>query len=496
MISFEPNILIKPFSVFVFKLTLIPLLFVGNLKAQDFKVEIDTLHIDTSYAFMQYSSLTTAKKFKQLFDATPNRRLVIFHYGASHIQGEVVTTRAKEYLLNDFGDAGPGYLFPFSAAKTYSGINYKTSHQGNWDYSKSYKLYAEIPQGVRGMTIETRDSSASFKLKFNNKIPSDEYDLIVFFDNNELTPDFKILADSNIFNVNDSLLALYQGKNYLTLNLNQSLDSLSLQVKCPDSNNLLRFYGFSLQKKRDSGILYHPLGVGASPFESVLYLEHLKEQAAVLKPDIVLLDFGTNNILYDNSVPEKMPEYVEKAVSLFREINPEIIIVLTSTQDLYYKGRYIDAAVEFNHLMDSLAKLHDCMYWNFYDLSGGFAQIKHWKNEGFAQGDHIHLTPQGYKIKGWLLYKSFVNTLSYIESNPDSTSLTVAVKNYDELIEANRKRKKSRNKSSSNDKSYVVKQGDTLSEIAEKHGTTVKRIKQLNNLSSDFIKIGQRLELK
>ena len=42
---------------------------------------------------------------------------------------------------------------------------------------------------------------------------------------------------------------------------------------------------------------------------------------------------------------------------------------------------------------------------------------------------------------------------------------------------------------------YVVKSGDTLSHIAQRNGTTVSKIKRLNQLKSDLIKIGQKLEL-
>jgi LysM repeat protein len=43
---------------------------------------------------------------------------------------------------------------------------------------------------------------------------------------------------------------------------------------------------------------------------------------------------------------------------------------------------------------------------------------------------------------------------------------------------------------------WVVKEGDTLYSIAEKTGTTVSRLKHLNGLKNDIIKIGQKLTLK
>jgi membrane-bound lytic murein transglycosylase D len=44
--------------------------------------------------------------------------------------------------------------------------------------------------------------------------------------------------------------------------------------------------------------------------------------------------------------------------------------------------------------------------------------------------------------------------------------------------------------------SYVVKQGDYLGLIARRNGTTVARIKQLNGLKSDVIRVGQRLRVR
>ena len=151
---------------------------------QDSIPVIERLKIDTSYAFLQYPSLATAQKLTNIFSQASENRLVVFHFGASHIQSEVVTTEAKAYLHENFGDAGPGFLFPFSAAKTYGSINYKTSHTGTWTSAKSFQPYPKIPLGVRGMTVETRDPNASFTLTFPSPLPKEEYELLLFFDNN------------------------------------------------------------------------------------------------------------------------------------------------------------------------------------------------------------------------------------------------------------------------------------------------------------------------
>ncbi len=42
---------------------------------------------------------------------------------------------------------------------------------------------------------------------------------------------------------------------------------------------------------------------------------------------------------------------------------------------------------------------------------------------------------------------------------------------------------------------YTVKSGDTLTKIAKTHGTTVKAIEAANNLTTDHIKVGQKLNI-
>jgi LysM repeat protein len=45
------------------------------------------------------------------------------------------------------------------------------------------------------------------------------------------------------------------------------------------------------------------------------------------------------------------------------------------------------------------------------------------------------------------------------------------------------------------EEAYMVKSGDTLTKIAKAHGTTVKAIKAASNLTTDHIKVGQKLTI-
>jgi hypothetical protein len=465
------------------------------------------LELDTQFCFFQYHSLEAAQRFKNNMNKAYHGKAVVCHYGASHIQSEIVTTKASDLLKERFGNAGPGFVFPFSAADSYDGINYKSSHTGHWKYAKSYQIPPKIPLGIRGMTVQTADTSASVMMKFKTPHADQLYEIHVFFERNDSTPGVEILVDSVCYQFTSDRMASADS-NYITVLHRGAIRSVGLKwlsdTLSVSRNRVLTFYGFSIEHENERGLLYQPFGVGASPFQAVLYLDKMEEQAEVIRPDVVIIDYGTNNILYTNEVPSDLSDMVDKAVRKFRAVNPDVTIILTSMQDLYYKKRYIDAGIRYNYLMDSLAAVHDCLYWNFYDLSGGYKRIRDWQAKGFAKDDHIHLTQKGYDLKGLLLYKSFINSLAFIDRFPNCTRWSMPVCLYEDRCDAddaiNVSSKSKKGSSEDNGRSrkgiHVVKRGETLSGIASKYGTTVSRLKKINRLTSDRLQIGQNIRTK
>jgi membrane-bound lytic murein transglycosylase D len=62
---------------------------------------------------------------------------------------------------------------------------------------------------------------------------------------------------------------------------------------------------------------------------------------------------------------------------------------------------------------------------------------------------------------------------------------------------SHRSSRKSEKKSKKNrSKNVTIKNGDTLSEIAERNGTTVKKLKKLNGISGNSIRAGKKIRVK
>lgn len=342
------------------------------------------------------------------------------------------------------------------------------------------------------MAVQTKDTTANVNFKFKNAIQQNDYELKLLMNVDSLTPNFKLKVDSSTFIINEKNMKENLGNDFISINYSGSINEISIELMEHDTTFQFSFYGIDIETKKQSGIVYHSLGVGAAPFRSILNIEELEKHAVILNPDLVILDFGTNDILFKNAIDDKLSEQIEKSIERFRAINPDILIVLTSTQDLFYKKKFITAGISFRNLIDSLAKKNDCLFWNWYDLSGGFGTIKTWNELGYAKKDGIHLTHEGYKIKGKLLFNSLMNTLKIIETNKEIIEFHSGLKFYE--LKKQSSKKQSINMTSEN--FHRVKSGETLSSIARKHNISVKKIKELNQLQSDIINTGEALKIK
>ena len=464
--------------------------------AQEFTIPAE-LKIDSSYNYIQFYDSVIGQKLANHFENVANDKVVIFHYGGSHIQAERPTTFARANFQEKYGNGGRGMIFNYGAANTYSSVNYASTFKGEWVYAKSFQIPPKIPLGVAGMSVEANALSAELNFKFKTAIPDERHRILLFTEIDSTTFNFDVKIDSTVYHFD--YLSLKDVGNKKMVEIIYTGSITDIQVKTVGGNPTgahFRFYGIDIEHLPNSGVVYHSLGVGAAPFRSVLYLDKMPDQASELKPDIVILDFGTNDILYHNKIDPKLPEQMRKAIRNFRAVNPEVLIVLTSTQDLFYKGKYITVGPAFRDLMDSIAREQNCLFWNWYDLSGGLGTIRTWYSSGYAQKDCIHLTQKGYQVKGEFLYSSFMNTLEKIHSDTLQNGLTIPLKVYESAIKIDTVTSTpAAPKPATKSKSYRVKSGDTLSQIAQRHHTTVAKIKKLNGLRSDMIRVGQILKI-
>lgn len=474
------------------------------------------LNVKNKLNFIQFQDATLFQQMVSGLTSAKSNGYSVVHFGDSHIQAEGPTSVARKNLQALYGDAGRGMMFAYSAANSYSSILYGTSHTGNWTYAKSFQSAPKLPLGVSGMTVRTDEKNAS--LIFNLKQPNSSYQkLRVFIKKDTSSFDFKIVTAEDQISI--------KIKDHVSSNLpyidipitgNQSKITIQLVQNSPNQN-FFEFYGMSLETSQNKGLIYHSVGVGASQYGSLLLEELLDEQLPSLNPNLIILDFGTNNYLYDNQVKPELGPQIEKIINNLRSIAPKATILLTSTQDLYYKSKHVTSGIVFRNLIDSLAKKNHCLFWDWYAVSGGKKSLVKWRDAGYAQTDLVHLTTKGYELKGQLLFEAIKNSMDSLVKKPTLQSLAISYSEQKETIpevipevkpenkqvvkvepkkpEVKKQDPKKDTNKKPTTKVHVVKKGDSLYGIAAKYKTTVPLLKKANKLKSDNLQIGQKLTI-
>lgn len=451
--------------------------------------------IHPEFDSIQFFQNSTIAPFYKAWKSASEEKLVIVYMGDSHVQPDILPGEFRKKLQAALGNGGRGMVFPYSTANTYSSMYYKSTHKGKWTYAKSWIVPPKMPLGVSGMTSKTTDAAANFTINFYTPLPDSYTKLRIYCKKEPSSFDIKldcggeakkIIVDSSFRN-NESFIEVDVPpiKQTITLGL----------VKNQTIQTEFEFYGLDIMSTSDTGVVVHCVGVGASRFQAVLYEELLDEQLPGMDPDLVILDYGTNDYLYDDSVRTSLEEEIKKGIKIIRTAAPGTTILLTTTQDMLYKYRKIHSGIRFSDLIRNIAKEDSCLFFDWFWISGGYGTIKSFQQKGLAQADGVHLTMSGYTLKGDVLAQAFMNTMKWLDTHPDADSLVLNVdslKNVQQQI-ISKEKTVQYVVSDSNAIKYKIKKGDNLGSIARRYGVTVAQLKVWNNLYSDMIIAGKYL---
>lgn len=448
------------------------------------------------FNMIQFYSRDALEHFYKVWMQTKERKLSIVHLGDSHLQSDAFPGQARKSLQAIHGDGGRGMMFPYSTAKSYSSIEYKTTHTGDWTFGKSYIVPSKIPLGVVGMTCNTVKADAGFTFTFKEPVPATHTQLKLFIKKQHDSFDCTVEAGGKIILVEvDSSSA--DTLPYYQIDIPPVGKEIVVRMAKNNSwESEFEFYGMSLETPANNGLIFHNCGVGASRYQSILYEELFQAQLPSLNPDLVIIDFGTNDYLYDDSIKTNLETEITQVIGRVRAVAPNASIVLTSTMDMYRKGGHVTSGEKFSGLIHQVARKENCGVFDWYWIAGGWKVMQKWQDSAIAQPDMIHLTLKGYRLKGKLLVDAMVKTTDWMSKNPEKDSLVL----FTDSIRAQQKRFRladtTEAKAAIAGKVLVkhkVKPGESLSSIGKKYGVTVADIKKWNKLRSNMIHPNQVL---
>lgn len=177
--------------------------------------------------------------------------------------------------------------------------------------------------------------------------------------------------------------------------------------KIKTSNPFKKFQidGIILENTNSNGLFYHMIGVNGARVSHYNKQKLFFRQLPVLKPDLIILSLGTNEIANNkDSIYDDLDVFFN---TLRNAIGNETPILITTPPDYRRKENKTVSVVSD---IIQYAKLHKYTYLNIYDALGGKGGMRKLQNKNLAQKDGVHLTANGYYLVGNLLYKAIMQS--------------------------------------------------------------------------------------
>ena len=144
--------------------------------------------------------------------------------------------------------------------------------------------------------------------------------------------------------------------------------------------------------------------------------EHWAEQLRHHKPDLLIINYGTNESVNAEFVDKTFEPELRNVIARIRKATPETSILIMSPMDRGSResGGGIGTVASLQRLValeQRVAAAEKCAFFNTFQAMGGPGTMGRWyeAEPRLVGADFIHPMPAGAKIVGNLLYKAILD---------------------------------------------------------------------------------------
>lgn len=397
-------------------------------------------------------------------------KINIVHVGDSHIQADFLTNVIRKSLQSKFGDGGYGFTFPYKLAKTNGTHAVKYTSDAIWKGRLNVSpISPTVNIGLSGIGLSTEDKNFKLKLSTIQELPfnsikilystkesqyqmslidnptietivekseSNEYTshqvqrgetLYIIATNYKTTID--LIKEENDLESSDNIQAgqilkiPIPGKTTTKKVINKSKDYLEIQsypyyssfVSKEPLNNISIYSkgspkphdisGFVLENNKP-GLVYHCIGVNGAKLSDFNKYPLFFKQLSVLKPDLVILSFGTNESYQKLSVNNYIKRLKEMIHNIKSEYPGSMILVMTPPPSLIRRRTENILIREYS---TALINLDNVVVWDLYKkMEGTKGILQGGKYANIIAKDKIHYTVKGYEVQGEMFAHDFL----------------------------------------------------------------------------------------
>jgi lysophospholipase L1-like esterase len=378
-----------------------------------------------------YASLaaTDAKK--------PGAITRVTHYGDSPITNDGITGTARRLLQERFGDAGHGFMLIDRPWAWYGHQSISFNSGGGWtsdsfmnprvndgafglggvtfraDGSGKYARYATVKEG------ETGRNFSRFEVYYLQKPGGGRFSVSLNG------------AELNSFSTDGD----GPRSGFATSKASQS-GANTFEIKT-DSGNV-RLFGAVLEND-GPGLVYDSLGVNgayAGLLKTVMNEQHWSEQLQHRRPNLVILNYGTNESEYASD--DQMARYEKDLREVVRRVHaalPSTPILIVTPMDRGKRaggGKVVtlESIPMIVEMQQHVASETGCAFFNMFAAMGGQGTMARWHagKKHLVGADLTHPNAEGAETVGVLIYEALMDGYAKYQKRMSDKLQLVAIR--------------------------------------------------------------------
>lgn len=441
-------------------------------------VEADTARVElTDNIITNTSALNLFFEKLYLLEQQKSGKVNIVHIGDSHIQADLFTGIIRKSLQERFGNAGCGFTFPHSLAKTNGGHYVRYSSNASWASRRNiYPPEKGMEAGLSGFALKTTEN---FAIELSVRDTAYAFNTIkIITPGNDRNFDVAetsrtIVLESSVpkkithrikrgevlgtiaekYGVSVSKIKRLNGLRSDNIRAGKTLQIPTDQMEKKEikqsefiplplvADSLAHYYysdsplskiylvpnkdarDYSLSglvlEKNTPGLIYHSIGVNGAKASDYNKCPLFFEQLPALQPDLIIVSLGTNESFDKMAAADYMAQ-LNLFIGTIKAQNPDTAVLIITPPPSLLRKRYPNTLVaEYAKeiVMQETAKGHGS--WDLFAEMGGLYNVNRNAAAGLMSSDKVHYSKAGYEKQGVLFTEAFLKAFDNFKTNRD-----------------------------------------------------------------------------
>jgi lysophospholipase L1-like esterase len=332
----------------------------------------------------------------------------IIHYGDSPTTADLITADARALFQHEFGDGGVGFVL---LARPWAWYNHRGIEMSASNWKIDVPGYSTLKDGLNGLGAVNFRGTPGAVARW--KVKSAHRSVEIAYLAEPQGGEFTVEADGAAIGTGSSSLpagadAFTPG--YASFTIPAGAAEIALKV----TSGSVRFYGADFRK--GPGVVYSSLGVNGANvtlLSNVFNEAHWTAELRHYKPDLIIVNYGTNESGFPAFVDSTWGREMRKTVARLQRAVPEASILLMSPMDRGAKSATgeIDTIPAMPRLVATESKVAadtGVAFFNTFEAMGGAGTMGRWytSEPRLVGADFIHPMPAGARIVGELLFSA------------------------------------------------------------------------------------------